>query len=127
MNYMQDTVNPFDDFQRHRLEAIDLLERCLNENTPLPMERWLQARIVGAGGALQLLSDIQESLHYRLIGRLRAQLDVLSSPEPSLAPHLEGEIAVLTRLHRFVEDWLRALWVTTAQGAWQGKRADFLH
>ncbi|MDZ4764595.1 MAG: hypothetical protein SGI73_08580 [Chloroflexota bacterium] len=126
MNITSDSMNHFDDFQRHRLEAIDLLERCLSENTPLPLERWLQGQIVGAHTALQLFSDIEESLHHQLMGLLRAQLDTQPAGDGfppndlhTASQHRDGQIALLMRLHRFVHDWMRALSLMAVWNVWQ--------
>lgn len=127
MNADLNPVNSIDEFHRHRLEAIDLFERCLEEQTAIPMERWLQGQLAGTNGALQLFSEVEEMLHHRLIELRRTRLDVGGFDAMSMGDmraslflddlrelledimHLDGQIALVSRLHAFVYDWMNAL------------------
>lgn len=145
MNASLNPVNSFDDFHRHRLEAIDLFERCLEEETAIPLERWLQGQLNGTNGALQLFSEVEEMLHHRLIDLRRSRLDVGGFDIVSLNDvranlilddlrdviedimRLDGQIALVSRLHAFVYDWMNALSLMVVRRTYRLEKTEPRH
>ncbi len=54
-------------FQTLRLEALDLLDRSLAEGTPEHLERFLEQQVAQEPPPLELLSQIAEDVHQRLL------------------------------------------------------------
>jgi hypothetical protein len=50
-----------------RLEAMDLFERCLNEGQTLPLEAFVEQQISQEPPRLELLREVAEDLHQRLL------------------------------------------------------------
>jgi hypothetical protein len=59
-----------------RLEAMDLFERCLTEGKPDCLEAFVEQQIVQEPPRLQLLQDIAEDLHQRLLSMREYHFDV---------------------------------------------------
>jgi hypothetical protein len=59
-----------------RLEAMDLFERCLTEGKPDCLEAFVEQQIVQEPPRLQLLQDIAEDLHQRLLSLREYHFDV---------------------------------------------------
>lgn len=112
--------NALDAFHRERIEAIALVERCLNEGTSIPLERWLEARIVHDAPAYPLLLDLQESLSHRLLSLRRSQIE----SEPASAADLDNQIALVAHLHDFVGDWLQAITLKLLRHFWNQSISD---
>ncbi len=161
-------------FQTLRIEALDLFDRSLAEGKLEYLERFLELQVAQEPPSLELLSQIAEDVHQRLLAlrqrhfdardamrlalehqfgfdlspflavdpleyhRLnleevldfaRPQLTHLSEDSRSLlrnmlqealigATRLFEEISVAEYLHRYLTDWLMALHIVTARGAW---------
>lgn len=103
-----------DTFHRDRVQAITLLERCLEDGTPIYLERWLQARIVGGGEVQALMLDLEEALSHRLLGLRRAQIE----HEPFQSARVDMQIRVLIRLRSFVHDWLHGVTLASVWRTW---------
>jgi hypothetical protein len=54
-------------FQTMRLEALDLFDRCLAESKPEHLERFLEQQVAQDPPPLELLSQIAEDVHQRLL------------------------------------------------------------
>ncbi len=54
-------------FQTLRLEALDLFDRCLAERKPEYLERFLERQIAQEPPPLELLSQVAEDVHQRLL------------------------------------------------------------
>lgn len=63
-------------FQTLRIEALDLFDRCLAERKPELLERFLQRQIAQNAPSLELLSQIAEDIHQRLLGLRQRHFEV---------------------------------------------------
>ncbi len=63
-------------FQMLRLEALDLFDRCLAERKPEYLERFLERQIAQAAPPLELLSQVAEDVHQRLLGLRQRHFEV---------------------------------------------------
>jgi hypothetical protein len=59
-----------------RLEAMDLFERCLTEGSPDYLLAFIEQQIVQEPPRIDLLNDVAEDLHQRLIGLREYHFDV---------------------------------------------------
>jgi hypothetical protein len=59
-----------------RLEAMDLFERCLTEGSPDHLMSFIEQQIVQEPPRLDLLNDVAEDLHQRLLGLREYHFDV---------------------------------------------------
>lgn len=161
-------------FQTLRIEALDLFDRSLAEGKLEYLERFLELQVVQEPPSLELLSQIAEDVHQRLLVLRQRQFDardemrlllehqfgfdltpflpldplvyhhmnieqVLDFTSPQLmrlsdesrvamrqtlvdalatAAQLHEEIAVAEYLHTYLTDWLMALHIVSARGAW---------
>jgi hypothetical protein len=115
-----DFSDALDDFHRERIEAIAILERCLNEGTAEPLERWLEARIIHDTLSYPLLLDLREALSHRLLSLRRSQLE----SETASSIELDERIALVDHLHDFVKDWLGAITLKSLRHFWDGQMPD---
>lgn len=113
-------TDTLDEFHRERIEAVALLERCVEEGTADPLERWLETRIVRDSLAYPLLLDLQEALSHRLLSLRRSQID----SESASSAELENRIALVAYLHGFVRDWLQAITLKSLRQFWNQSALD---
>src|SRR5215813_12055956 len=59
-----------------RLEAMDLFERCLTEGKPDFLEAFVERQIMQEPPRLELLREVADELHQRLIGLREHHFDV---------------------------------------------------
>ena len=161
-------------FQTLRIEALDLFDRSLAEGKLEYLERFLELQVAQEPPSLELLSQIAEDVHQRLLVLRQRHFDardamrlalehqfgfdlspflavdpleyhrlnieqVLNFASPQLthlsdenrqilrqmlqealisATRLFEEISVAEYLYRYLMDWLMALHITSARGAW---------
>lgn len=161
-------------FQTLRIEALDLFDRSLAEGKLEYLERFLEIQVVQEPPSLELLSQIAEDVHQRLLVLRQRQFDardelrrsleqqfsfdvtpflpldplayhhisveeILNFTSPRLAhlseesrvvmrqtvvdalataAQLHEEIMVAEYLHTYLTDWLMALHIVSARGAW---------
>ncbi len=60
-----------------RLEAMDLFERCLTEGSPASLEGFIEEQISQEPPRLELLREVAEDLHQRLLSLREYHYDVL--------------------------------------------------
>ncbi len=167
-------------FQTLRLEALDLFDRSLAENRSEYLEHFLEYQVAQKPPPLELLSQIAEDVHQRLLAlrqrhfdardeirrtlhtqygldltpflpndpveyhrlNLDAALDFFFRAQPHLtddsrrilreimqealtdAANLYVEMSLADRLYTYLMDWLMALPVVTARGAWKDDPRD---
>ncbi len=100
-------------FQTLRLEALDLFDRCLTERKPEYLEHFLERQIAQEMPPLELLSQVAEDVHQRLLTLKQRHFEVCDQVRWSLE-HQYGIVPAL-----FVPtDLLEYPW---------GKLDDFLH
>lgn len=78
-----------------RLEAMDLFERCLTEGRPDCLESFVEQQIVQEPPRLQLLQDIAEDLHQRLLSLREYHFDVRDRVLCALRDDFKVDIAPL--------------------------------
>ncbi len=160
-------------FQTLRLEALDLFDRCLTERKPEHLERFLERQIAQELPPLELLSQVAEDVHQRLLtlrqrhfevcdqvrwtldqygivptlfvptdlleypwGKLddflraigcddlrltderRASLSAELKEARDTAAQLRADVRLADYLYSYLMDWLLALHVVSARGAW---------
>ena len=160
-------------FQTLRLEALDLFDRCLTERKPEYLERFLERQIAQELPPLELLSQVAEDVHQRLLtlrqrhfevcdqvrwtleqygiaptlfvptdlleypwGKLDDFLHAIGGKDVRLsgesrrsltteleearekAARLRADVSLADNLYSYLMDWLLALHVVTARGAW---------
>lgn len=66
----------FEELNTLRLEALDLLERCLTEQTTGWMEAFIEKNITRNPPPVQLLSEVAEDVHFRLLSLQQFQFDL---------------------------------------------------
>jgi hypothetical protein len=66
----------FDELNALRLEALDLLDRCLTEQTTGWMEAFIEQNITRNPPPVQLLSEVAEDVHFRLLGLQQFHFDL---------------------------------------------------
>ena len=74
--YNMSPTNTFEELNALRLEALDLLDRCLSEQTTGWMEAFIERNITRNPPPVQLLSEIAEDVHYRLLGLQQFHFDL---------------------------------------------------
>src|SRR5690606_25880350 len=60
-----------------RLEAMDLFERCLTEGSPACLETFIEEQLSHEPPRLELLREVGEDLHQRLLSLREYHYDVL--------------------------------------------------
>jgi len=161
-------------FQTLRLEALDLFDRSLTENKPEYLERFLELQVAQEPPPLELLSQISEDIHQRLLAIRQRHFEARDHVRRSIqreygvdlslflpsdpvdyhrvdldeilrfvgrqyAPlseeHYQGlsrmlqealrssvqihqEITLAEQLDAYITDWLMALHLVSARGAW---------
>lgn len=78
-----------------RLEAMDLFERCLTEGRPDCLEAFIEQQIMQEPPRLQLLRDIAEDLHQRLLSLREYHFDVRDRVLRSLRDDFKVDISPL--------------------------------
>ncbi len=78
-----------------RLEAMDLFERCLTEGKSDCLEAFIEQQIVQEPPRLQLLQDIAEALHQRLLSLREYHFDVRDRVLHALRDDFNVDIAPL--------------------------------
>jgi hypothetical protein len=78
-----------------RLEAMDLFERCLTEGRPDVLETFVEQQILQEPPRLQLLQDIAEDLHQRLLSLREYHFDVRDRVLCALRDDFRVDIAPL--------------------------------
>jgi len=69
-------VYTFAEMNYLRLEAMDLFERCLTEGQTLPLEVFVQQQIAQDPPRVELLREVAEDLHQRLLALREHHFDV---------------------------------------------------
>src|SRR5262245_38004075 len=78
-----------------RLEAMDLFERCLTEGKPDCLQAFFEQQISQEPPRLQLLRDIAEDLHQRLLSLREYHFDVRDRVMRSLHDDFKVDITPL--------------------------------
>lgn len=101
-------TNIYHSFHHARLEAMQILERCLVEGDVHAFETFVEALLVLDPPPIELLRHIDDDL--------LAQLTMLNQQADDL-PLGQRKRRVITAIHNYLSDWLRGLSTRAAQRA----------
>lgn len=70
------TANSFDELNARRLEALELLDRCLRDQTTGWLESFIERVVISEPLQVQLLNEVAEDVHYRLLALHQFHFDL---------------------------------------------------
>lgn len=82
-----------------RMEAMDLFERCLTEGNALPLEAFVERQISQTPPRVELLREIAEQLHQRLISLRENHFDLRDRTLRALRDTLRVDLSALVPLN----------------------------
>lgn len=101
-----------------RLEAMELFDRSLSERKALLMEVFIEQQLSQDPPPLDLLSQIAEDVHGRLMSLRQSHFevrdDLLVYSDMMMAEHL----------YDYLSDWLMGMHVMTVRHAWSSAERD---
>ena len=111
-------------FQALRLEALDLFDRSLAEGKPEILERFLERQIAQEAPSLELLSQVAEDVHQRLLALRQRHFDVREQDAQQVTASLHADVMLAEQLYLYVVDWLLALHIVTVRDGWANASVD---
>jgi len=86
-----------------RLEAMDIFERCLTEGKPDYLEAFVHKQLVQQPPRLELLQEVAEELHQRLIGLREHHFDVRERVVHTLSERFNLDLSLFAPANALAE------------------------